>query len=140
MKYGAVAIVLCAVLVVVLGWRFMDSGGDVDAAQAGTTLVEVNVPSLSTVAIEGEAIFNKNCSVCHGKNAAGVDGSGPPLVHVIYEPNHHGDASFYIAVRQGVRAHHWPFGNMLPIQGVSEDDVKKVIVYVRELQRANGIR
>ena len=64
---------------------------------------------------------------------------GPPLVHVIYEPSHHGDAAFVLAVRPGVRAHHWPFGNMLPVEGVSDRAVADIIAYVRALQRANGI-
>ena len=63
----------------------------------------------------------------------------PPLVHKIYEPNHHGDLSFQLAAKNGVRAHHWPFGNMPPIEGVSENEVSEIIVYVRELQRANDI-
>jgi len=43
------------------------------------------------------------------------------------------------ACHQGVRGHHWRFGNMPRIEGVGEADVEKIIVYVRETQRANGI-
>ena len=57
----------------------------------------------------------------------------------IYEPNHHGDMSFRLAARQGVRAHHWDFGNMPPVEGVTDEDVIKITRYVRELQKANGI-
>ena len=71
--------------------------------------------------------------------AAGSD-KGPPLVHKIYEPSHHGEESFYLAVRQGVRSHHWPFGDMPPVDGLSDDEVGRIIAYVRELQRAAGIR
>ena len=38
----------------------------------------------------GETTFNSTCAACHGKQAAGTD-HGPPLVHKVYEPNHHGD-------------------------------------------------
>ncbi|HBM41471.1 MAG TPA: cytochrome C, partial [Sulfitobacter sp.] len=49
------------------------------------------------------------------------------------------DAAFLLAAKQGVRAHHWKFGNMPPVEGVTPGDVKMVVAYVRELQRANGI-
>ena len=100
--------------------------------------VAVTVPDLSEKAQAGEAAFNANCSACHGVNAAGT-ALGPPLVHKIYEPNHHQDFSFYNAVQNGVVSHHWQFGNMLPVPTVAEADVEGIICYVRELQRANGI-
>ena len=59
----------------------------------------------------GETTFNANCAACHGKQAAGTD-HGPPLVHKIYEPHHHGDQAFQLAAANGVKAHHWEFGNM----------------------------
>ena len=48
---------------------------------------------------------------------------GPPLVHKIYEPSHHADFAFQRAAAQGVRAHHWKFGNMPKIESVTPDDV-----------------
>ncbi len=87
---------------------------------------------------EGALLFATNCSACHGLAAAGSD-KGPALVNKIYEPGHHADASFYRAVREGVRSHHWSFGNMPPIAGVSDDEVGRILAYVRELQRAAGI-
>jgi hypothetical protein len=44
-----------------------------------------------------------------------------------------------LAVKNGVRAHHWRFGDMPPVEGVSDEDATKIVAYVRELQRANGI-
>lgn len=86
----------------------------------------------------GERRFNENCAACRGVSPAGSQ-RRPPLVHRIYEPGHHADGSFYNAVRNGVRAHHWSFGDMPPRPGVSPDAVALIISYVRELQRANGI-
>lgn len=101
--------------------------------------IEVRLPAaFSANAEAGKALFNDNCAACHGANAAGTE-AGPPLVHRIYEPNHHADYSFVRAVKIGVRAHHWPFGNMPPVPGVRESDVAVIVSYVRELQRANGI-
>ncbi|HJT21990.1 MAG TPA: cytochrome c [Nitrospira sp.] len=86
----------------------------------------------------GEAKFNANCAVCHGKQASGTS-QGPPLVHKIYEPNHHGDAAFQRAAANGVRAHHWEFGNMPKIEGVTPSDVDQITLYIRWLQRQAGI-
>ena len=92
----------------------------------------------SETGLAGQKLFAANCTQCHGENAMGTN-QGPPLVHVIYEPGHHGNASFVIAVARGVRAHHWDFGNMPAIPDLSIDEINQVICYVRELQLANGI-
>ncbi|MEL7429673.1 MAG: c-type cytochrome [Pseudomonadota bacterium] len=118
-------------------WMFASNKPTVGKGSA--PMVDVRVPDLTSAAVAGKQLFNQNCASCHGINAAGTQGVAPPLVHIIYEPNHHGDASFVVAVKNGVRAHHWPFGNMPPIDGVSEEEVVLIIQYVRELQRANGI-
>ena len=86
----------------------------------------------------GEAKFNAHCSVCHGPQATGTQ-QGPPLVHKIYEPNHHGDAAFLRAAEFGVKAHHWEFGNMPKIDAASPADVEQIIRYIRWLQRQAGI-
>ena len=67
-------------------------------------------------------------------------GNGYPLVHKIYEPLHHGDFAFQAATKNGVRAHHWRFGDMQPVPGVTDKQVEWIVKYVREMQRANGIQ
>ena len=128
---GLGAIVLAAV--------YLRTASEDETVRAGVAIVEVTVPDLSDRAMSGKTVFDQNCAGCHGSNAAGVDGSGPPLVHVIYEPGHHSDPAFYLAVEQGVRAHHWPFGDMAPIDGLERAEVASIIDYIREMQRANGI-
>ena len=86
----------------------------------------------------GETKFNANCSVCHGQQGVGTQ-QGPPLVHKIYEPNHHGDAAFQRAAASGVKAHHWEFGDMPKIDTVTPTDVDQIVQYVRWLQRQAGI-
>jgi mono/diheme cytochrome c family protein len=86
----------------------------------------------------GEAKFSANCARCHGQGATGT-AQGPSLVHKIYEPNHHGDAAFQRAAANGVRAHHWQFGDMPKIEGVTPADMDQIIKYVRWLQRQAGI-
>ena len=96
-------------------------------------------PVLSPMASQGERAFNLRCALCHGAGAAGGTGLGPPLVHPIYEPGHHQNFAFRNAVRNGVVSHHWQFGNMPPVPGVSDAELESIICYVRELQRAQGI-
>ena len=86
----------------------------------------------------GKDLFEGNCSACHGPVANGT-AKGPPLVDIIYEPSHHGDMAFVLAVRSGVRAHHWRFGDMPPLPGVTESMVLEIVGYVRWLQRQVGI-
>ena len=106
----------------------------------GGALADVLVPeTLSQNAQIGQLGYEAKCAACHGANAADQDGVAPPLVHTIYEPSHHGDEAFQRAAELGVRGHHWPFGNMSPIEGVARGDVTMIIAYIRELQRANGI-
>lgn len=86
----------------------------------------------------GERAFETTCAQCHGRAAAGTE-RGPPLAHRIYEPSHHGDASFALAVRNGVAAHHWRFGDMPPQPQVSDAEVAAITAYVRWVQRQVGI-
>ena len=76
---------------------------------------------------------------CHGIAGTGTD-QGPPLVDPIYRPGHHADIAFQMAVERGVRAHHWRFGDMTPIPGLSEEQVQEIVFYVRFLQEAAGIQ
>ena len=93
---------------------------------------------LSNSAIAGKQAFDANCALCHGADVMGT-ATGPPLIDRIYEPGHHNDFSIRSAVRNGVPAHHWWFGNMPPVPGVSDAAVDNIICYIRELQLANGI-
>lgn len=95
-------------------------------------------PAAPTELSGGEKLFNNNCAGCHGIGAAGTD-RGPTFISKIYEPNHHGNPAFHIAVKQGVRQHHWDFGNMPKISGVAKDEVDQIIAYVRWIQKENGI-
>ena len=86
----------------------------------------------------GEAAFDRTCAACHGARAMGTD-QGPPLVHIIYEPNHHSDEAFRRAVALGAVAHHWSFGSMPALPGVGSDEVEAIIRYIRWLQTRAGI-
>lgn len=98
----------------------------------------VRVPALSAEAQAGKRAFDLHCAQCHGENAAGT-AAGPALVHRIYQPGHHADVAFELAVRRGVPAHHWRFGDMPAQPAVAPAEVAQITRYVRELQRANGL-
>ncbi|MCV2869745.1 cytochrome c [Defluviimonas sp. WL0002] len=127
------------IIVALAGWYLLSERRQEQAALAGSAMVEVTVPDLTEPEAMGATAFAAKCAECHGENAAGKDGVGPPLVHKIYEPGHHGDASIYNAVRNGVRAHHWSFGAMQPVEGLTDAEIGTIIAYIRKLQAANGI-
>ena len=114
----------------------------VDTAQTatGTDLVEVLLPEeLPETAKLGKRAFEAKCAACHGLNGAGNADAGPPLIHIIYEPSHHGDEAFQRAAATGVRAHHWKFGDMPPVDGITRGEVASIVAYIRKVQQANGI-
>ena len=88
---------------------------------------------------KGAELFRNNCSSCHGRYANGSN-KGPPLIHKTYNPSHHADLAFNLAVKNGVRRHHWRFGDMPPQPGVSPQAVGHIVAYVRTLQRQAGIK
>ena len=124
----ALGLVLIVLAVALLVWWWRPTTGP----------RQVVVPTLSAEAEAGKVAFDRNCAACHGLDAAGSE-KGPPLVERTYHPGHHSDAAFELAVKRGVRAHHWLLGDMPPQPRVSRDEVARITRYVRELQKANGI-
>jgi mono/diheme cytochrome c family protein len=112
-----------ALLAVVAGCAG-DSGAEI--APQDTELVEA-----------GSELYAANCARCHGSDLRGTD-QGPSHLSVVYEPGHHADGAFLLAVQRGSRAHHWQFGDMPPIEGLSTDDVEAIVAFVRERQRVDG--
>ena len=116
------------------------SAGPTTDEGSATPRREFRIPSEGFVAdpARGADLFAAHCAVCHGDGALGSD-QGPPLIHRIYEPSHHADISFYRAVALGVHQHHWEFGDMAPVTGVSGEDTAHIIAWIRREQRAAGI-
>lgn len=113
-------------------------------AAAGTILllllVAVSSPAASgqVPPLGGVELFGSKCAKCHGFKGVGTD-AGPPLVHRIYEPNHHSDFSFRRAMSMGVRAHHWRFGDMEKVTGLTPEQAELIIKYIRGIQQDAGI-
>jgi len=102
---------------------------------AATTDNGTRVPFKQAV---GMGKFKQNCSQCHGEWARGTE-LGPPLIHNYYKPSHHGDNAFYRAAMSGVKAHHWKFGDMPPVEGIKKRDITRIISFIRWLQQSNNL-
>ena len=87
----------------------------------------------------GDDLFHAHCARCHGNGGTGTD-QGPSLIDNIYRPGHHADLAFHWAAKDGVKQHHWHFGDMPAIPAVSPQEVGHIIAYVRDEQRQAGIR
>jgi mono/diheme cytochrome c family protein len=87
---------------------------------------------------QGLIAFAGECVPCHGRLAEGTE-RGPNLIHRDYGPGMRSDAQFRRAVREGLPARRG-YGAMPPSPGVSEHRLDRMIAFVRELQRVNGIR
>jgi cytochrome c2 len=83
---------------------------------------------------KGQLLYEKYCSSCHGLQLNGTD-TGPTLLHPFYKPSHHGDKAFYRAALQGARQHHWEFGDMPPVEGMTTKKMDKLVPYVRYYQQ-----
>ncbi|HEA25847.1 MAG TPA: c-type cytochrome [Ectothiorhodospiraceae bacterium] len=100
-----------------------------------------HLPKIGFVAdtIQGRALFNSNCASCHGTAANGTE-NGPPLIDKTYNSLHHADLAFHWAVRDGVRQHHWRFGDMPKVANLRPEDVGHIVAFVRKEQRLKGIK
>ena len=96
-------------------------------------------PVVTFEGTDGASLFAQACAGCHGADLNGTD-KGPPFLHAFYVPGHHGDSAFLLAAQRGVRAHHWNFGDMPPVEGITGEQVEAIVAFVREQQRAVGIR
>jgi hypothetical protein len=112
----------------VLRWNSPDGGMTGSSGGGGLNSAGVSPVSesaivmrekLSPLAAAGKELFEAHCAACHGPKANGKD-HGPPFVNDIYQPGHHPDEAFHHAAKNGVPSHHWRFGNMPPVDGVSE--------------------
>lgn len=95
-------------------------------------------PDYVADADRGRTAFRRTCARCHGRSGGGSS-AGPPLVHKTYEPSHHPNTAFHLAVRNGVQQHHWNFGNMPRQPSVSAESTADIAAYIRHMQRLAGI-
>jgi mono/diheme cytochrome c family protein len=88
-------------------------------------------------AVEGAAAYAASCAGCHGAELQGTD-RGPSLLSIVYEPGHHPDMAFRSAIATGAPQHHWSFGNMPAVPGLSDAEIDAVVAFVRARQDELG--
>ncbi|WP_419853663.1 c-type cytochrome [Candidatus Poriferisodalis sp.] len=113
---------------------------ETSAAPAPTVTSDPPAPPTTAAALaipDGAAVYQQYCAECHGADLRGTD-KGPSQLSIIYEPNHHGDYAYRVAIRDGVREHHWWFGDMPPVEGITDLEIEKVISFVRSEQERLG--
>lgn len=133
-RWGTTKLLTVAVVVSLTAVVAACQGG-ASSNPASTQVADAEVP---VEFADGKRLYDTHCARCHGVHAAGT-GRGPSFLSKVYEPSHHGDPAFLLAPKRGVTAHHWGFGNMPPVPGVSDEDVAKIVGYVRWAQRIVGI-
>ncbi len=85
----------------------------------------------------GARVYAERCASCHGADLRGTD-KGPSHLSIVYEPGHHSDDSFRQAIAVGTPQHHWPFGDMQPVEGLTDQEVEDVIAFIRSEQERLG--
>lgn len=94
-------------------------------------------PQDPTLVARGAELYAANCAECHGDDLRGTD-RGPSHLSEVYEPGHHGDGAFLVAIRAGVPQHHWDFGSMPAIDGLTDEDIESIVAFVRDRQNDAG--
>ena len=107
-------------------------------AACGTSEADAT-PVVTFEGTDGASLFAAACAECHGADLTGTD-QGPPFLHDFYVPGHHADIAFFFAIRRGARAHHWNFGDMPPVEGLTDTQAETIVAFIRESQRAKGIQ
>lgn len=86
---------------------------------------------------DGATVYSARCASCHGADLRGTD-KGPSQLSIVYEPGHHGDDAYRSAIRNGAPQHHWTFGNMLAVESITDDQIERVITFIRSEQQQQG--
>ncbi len=140
---------LAAVCTLAASLLAVSCGADSSDAIDSPTSAPVLAPVTSTAALpptgtaaapavaDGAAVYQQYCAECHGVDLRGTD-KGPSQLSIIYEPNHHGDYAYRVAIREGTREHHWWFGDMPPVEGITDLEIEKVISFIRAEQQRLG--
>jgi mono/diheme cytochrome c family protein len=143
--------VLGTVLVLGAGLLLVGCGGRPATADGDPVAPPVSGPIRSPAAVPtatagvppelwaGEVLFRQRCLSCHGPAGTGTD-LGPPLVNALYAPDTVTDEAFTKAVLFGAKKRQWDLGDMVPVAGLTEPDVRQITAYVRYLQRQAGIQ
>ena len=99
-------------------------------AQRGGAAAPANPFAGNAAAVqEGEAVYNQNCTMCHGARGAGGE-LGPALASGWRNDMRSGDAQIFNTVKNGVR------GTAMPAWGgkLTDDQIWKIAAYIHGLR------
>ena len=130
LKWMALMMVTLIILTITTMW-----GDEKISIKASPT-----IPELSASALHGREIINTQCAECHGVDGTGGSRKGPPILHSMYRDEIFPDFVFKRSVLEGKREKNWRFGPMPAMPDLSDEDVDGVIAFVREVQRATGMK
>lgn len=105
-------------------------------SKSSNAATDTTAPDVGAIEL-GATVYAGSCAECHGSDLRGTD-QGPSHLSTFYEPNHHGDDAFRSAIANGAPQHHWTFGPMAPVSGLSAAETDAVIAYVRAQQQEQG--
>ena len=127
-----------AIAVTVLAASLVASGcGSTDATSEAAKGTQADSTASADAPVDGAAVYQQYCAECHGVDLRGTD-KGPSQLSIVYEPGHHSDYSFRAAIRDGAPEHHWWFGDMPPVEDISDAEIEAVISFVRAEQERLG--
>ena len=136
----AAAIIVTCVITAACGADASEAGDTSAPEPSPAQTAEVTAPTSTAAELvipDGGEVYQQYCAECHGVDLRGTD-KGPSQLSIVYEPNHHGDYAYRVAIREGTREHHWWFGDMPPVEGISDLEIEKVISFIRAEQERLG--
>ena len=136
MRPWIVAVVVVGAIGTVVAAVTLGSNREVRDPMTGATEFDIP-PQDPQLVVQGEALYEAHCATCHGSDLRGT-AAGPSQLSVIYQPGHHPDEAYALAVLNGVRSHHWDFGDMAPVPGLTKPRIDAIVAYVRQMQRTEG--
>jgi alcohol dehydrogenase (cytochrome c) len=101
-----------------------------DLATSRNPFATIRNPLGPNESVAGKEVFDRQCSKCHGESASG--GTGPSLVGQRFK---HGDSDWalFLAISRGVD------GTAMQPSGLPDDDVWRVVSYLRALDSQSGL-
>jgi mono/diheme cytochrome c family protein len=85
------------------------------------------IPNLSWAAEDGAALYKAKCAMCHGPDAAGKPALKAPSL-ISDEVKKKSDADLTKCIAETAK-------HPGPVKGLTADDVKAIVTYVRSLQK-----